>query len=221
MVFCESETVSTPLGTTQPLDLRRVLPAEAIQRDYRAAVTARDAEAVARSILQLLEHFGLTTTDARTQDVLLSFVLLSAAIGRAMSDLPPAVLGIGHVSTDQPTDPPYEYAVRSNYVWVDLIAWAYHWDRETILSLHPREAARYVQEIKLREIENKEWQYGLTEFAYDKNGRYKPFRKPLWMTQVLPKEGAKPEEPKTIKIPKRFLENSGPVIRIDELVAKD
>lgn len=225
MVFLEPERIATPIGLSHPLDVRRVLPAEEILKEYRAAVTARDGAAVARSVLTLLSHFGLSAEYA--VDALLAFALLYSAVNRLMQVLPPAVLGVGNLSSDA-RPPPYDYPQRSAYTWIDMIASTYHWSREAILSLHPVEAARYVQEIKVREVEEKEWRYSLSELAYDhKTGRYKPMRKPAWMTAKLAEvmaqaaQGGRPPEPAKIKIPRKFLDNSGPVVRIEDLVAKD
>lgn len=63
---------------------------------------------------------------------------------------------------------------------VHQLAEAYSWTQEEILNLVPEVAWCYLQEIQLSRHEKEEFEYGLSEVAYDKKGQYKDYQKLPW-----------------------------------------
>jgi hypothetical protein len=63
---------------------------------------------------------------------------------------------------------------------VHRLAGAYHWTEEEVFSLVPEVAWCYLQEIQLSEHHREEFQYGLSDVAYDKKGQYKDYQKLPW-----------------------------------------
>jgi len=63
---------------------------------------------------------------------------------------------------------------------VHQLAEAYSWAQETILNLVPEVAWCYLQEVQLSRHEREEFEYGLSEVAYDKKGQYKDYQKLPW-----------------------------------------
>ncbi|MHA2063868.1 MAG: hypothetical protein ACXABY_05715 [Candidatus Thorarchaeota archaeon] len=94
-----------------------------------------------------------------------------------------------------------DYTNRELAVIVDTIASAYGWSVDIILTLQPEAAACYVQEIMLGHWEAREFQWKLSEVAFDKNGKYRSFPKPIWYTEV---HGPTVEEAKAM-VPARFI----------------
>lgn len=94
-----------------------------------------------------------------------------------------------------------DYEHRDLAVIVNMLAAAYGWKQEQILSLSPEVVSCYVQEILLDEWKRNEFQYLLSEVAYNEKGKYKPFPPLSWYTII---KGPTVKEA-TMKIPKRFL----------------
>lgn len=218
-MFLEPEVIKTPCGLSAPLDVRRCLPAEEILSAYRTASQGHDSLGAVRSFFSLLTLCEIKTDSHRLCDVLNTFLLLVDGLTRAMQDLPAAVtIGSGTIRFGT-QGPVYDYPERGRYAWVDMLAYNYHWSRAEILALHPREAARFVQEIKLHEWEEWEWQYARSDLAYDKQGKFKRPQKPAWMTTNMTPQKAQ-EDIKPIRIPRKFLDGAGDIISA-ATIAKD
>ena len=88
----------------------------------------------------------------------------------------------------------YDYPDR-NWAWVvHKLASRYGWTRHYIMDLYPEEAACYLQEILVSELNEAEERHSLSELAYrydsvSKRSHYQPLPKPGWM---LPKVDIKP-----------------------------
>lgn len=103
-----------------------------------------------------------------------------------------------------------DYDNRELAIIVDAIAHAYGWSVESIFNLQPDVAACYVQEIMLRDWQDRDFAYRLSEVAYDKDGKLIDFPAPGWYTKVV---GPTVEEA-TGPIPVKFMPK-GVVIGVD------
>lgn len=86
----------------------------------------------------------------------------------------------------------WEYDERLWYSWVHLLAKSYGWNIEYISELDVDDAFALLQEISLNEQFDKEWQYGLSENAYEydkasKKSKLRPLPRPSWMTTATEK----------------------------------
>lgn len=85
-----------------------------------------------------------------------------------------------HKSPESKTKSSIDYPNRSLVGIVDMIASEYHWDEEYILNLPPEAVWCYVQEILLSRHKKREFEYSLSDVAYDKKGQYKDYQKLPW-----------------------------------------
>ena len=92
---------------------------------------------------------------------------------------PKATLPWMTIQTKQPKTNA-DYPNRGLASIIHQIAEAYHWTKEEILDLVPEVAWCYIQEIQLSRHDRREFEYGLSEVAYDKRGQYKDYQKLPW-----------------------------------------
>jgi len=90
---------------------------------------------------------------------------------------------------DESAKEPWEYDDRSDYLWVHVIAGAYHWELDTILNLPVKDAVAYVTEILATRQGEHEFIYALSEVAYPydkatKRQIFKPLHRPAWMVAL-------------------------------------
>lgn len=82
---------------------------------------------------------------------------------------------------------PWDNPLRSDILWVHLIASRYNWSKEEIEHLWPEDAIAFVQEILSDQQQENEFIHQLSEVAYEynkstKKSHYKPLQRPMWMT---------------------------------------
>lgn len=134
---------------------------------------------------------GLVTEEvrqAKPAEILIGFVMLTA-LNKPSGDLPFMQEKQDRAEYD------YDYPNRGLAYWVSRLSACYGWTSEHILEqLTPEEAACYMQEAIIRDHENKEFAYRLSEVAYPIIGsgksaraRYRPYPGPSWMAKKLPK----------------------------------
>lgn len=109
---------------------------------------------------------------------------------------------------------PWEYEGRSWYFWLNLLSEKYGWNMDYISLLDIDDAIGLYQEIEIDRQLQKEWEWGLSEIAYQydkasKSSKFHPLSRPSWMMPIAPK-------PKIIKIKRDFLP-VGNVIGTNEL----
>ena len=93
----------------------------------------------------------------------------------------------------------WDYEGRLWYLWVHLLAKAYGWTEEYISELEIESGLAFIQEAMVEEQLRREWEWSLTEFAYDiKTSRLKPLPRPNWMRAVR-------KEPKKTKMLRMML----------------
>ena len=85
--------------------------------------------------------------------------------------------------------PSYHYSGRYIAWWVHQLSWHYGWSRDDIMALWPEEAAAYLQEIMVQELDDFERIRSLSElsYSYDKatqKSRFIPTPKPNWMVDA-------------------------------------
>ena len=126
---------------------------------------------------------------------------------------------------DRPLDTvSWDYKGRLWYVWAHLLASAYGWTEEYISGLEIESGLAFVQETMVEDQLRKEWEWSLTEMAYEfnkasKTSRYKPLPRPNWMKEIR----KAPKKTKMLKsmLPVGVIENlSGIALHgIDENIA--
>lgn len=98
---------------------------------------------------------------------------------------------------------PWDYPFRDWVWWLNLFASKYGWSEEQISKLDFDDAIALYQEIQVEDQMEKEWQYGLSELAYEyipstKKSKFRPLHRPSWM--LVTKDNYKPKTPKKVKI---------------------
>lgn len=96
----------------------------------------------------------------------------------------------------------WDYEGRTWYMWSHMLASKYGWTLEYIADLYFEDAIALIQEILLEDQLQKEWEWSLTELAYQPNkvtkqSEFKSLPRPSWMTGM--RRVTKPIE--TAKIP--------------------
>lgn len=102
----------------------------------------------------------------------------------------------------------WEYEGRSWYFWLNIFAESYGWTAEQISKLDLDDAIALYQEIIASDHAKREWEYGLSEVAYEyvpsmKKSKYRPLQKPLWMMPT--KTGTRKTPQPKIKILKSMM----------------
>lgn len=87
----------------------------------------------------------------------------------------------------------WEYEGRTWFYYAHILSSAYGWSLEYIAELDPAEAMSLIQEIFTDDQLEKEFNYSLSELAYqyDKNTKksnFKPMKRPYWMRPLAPTE---------------------------------
>lgn len=113
----------------------------------------------------------------------------------------------------------WEYEGRGWYFWLNIFAEAYGWTAEKVSRLDLDDAIALYQEIVASDHARREWEYGLSEVAYEymastKQSRYKPLQKPSWMMPTAETATRKTTQPK-IKILKSMMP-LGNVVDLDK-----
>lgn len=110
---------------------------------------------------------------------------------KRMNSLEPVVPFLQGIATSAGEDF-WTYPGRVGVLWIHMLASRYHWSRAEIENLFPEEAATFIQEIMYDEFLTKEWEYSLSELAYepqkDGKSRYRPFPRPSWIGSKKPKK---------------------------------
>ena len=97
----------------------------------------------------------------------------------------------------------WDYEGRSWYVWAHLLAKAFNWSLEYIAELVIDDAIALIEEIFVQDQLDKEWEWSLSELAYDgKSGKHKPLPRPNWMSSGYVD---KKEELMKTKMPKHMM----------------
>lgn len=106
----------------------------------------------------------------------------------------------------------WEYEERTWYAWVHILAGSYHWVIEYIAELDVDDAFALIQEISIQAQYDREWQYGLSDVAYEydkssKVSRLKPLPRPSWMTRATHTAKSRIENRSSVVVrtPKSFI----------------
>ncbi len=153
-------------------------------------VRRRDSGACVSTIIEYVEAaIGEKLTDPGKADwrpLFFGFLKL-----KRMNSLEPIVPFLKDIAKPSGEDS-WTYPGRVGVLWIHILASRYHWSRTEIEDLFPEEAAVFIQEIMYDEFLTKEWEYSLSELAYepqkDGKSRYRPFPQPSWMGSKKPKK---------------------------------
>jgi len=121
-------------------------------------------------------------------------------------------------SEEASDEPPWDYDGRDWYWWVNRFSKSYGWSTNQVAVLDIDDAVGLLQEILVDEQSDREWDYGLSEMAYEyvpstKKSKFRPLQKPKWMQVTM--KNYKPKPVKKIKILVSMLPQ-GFVINLDE-----
>lgn len=138
---------------------------------YHGNLADHKAVDILRSLVTIINHNGLTA---------------EAIFLKNRPDHP-------HQKPDEPEL--YDYEGRFYAQWIDMLAAEYGWSEEAILGMNFNRSAFYMQEILIRQFHKREWEYRLSELAYQydphsKKSKYVALDKPLWMTKGADKATA-------------------------------
>lgn len=146
---------------------------------------ADGAKEMARAIGDYLSLIGLETDGATGTEVLVAYAEVRA-LNNWQWDLPFMREERGPMKP-----PPYDYPDRNWAWWVHKLSSRYGWSRDEIFDLWPEEAACYLQEIFVSEIDESEARRSLSELAYrydkgSKRSHFIPTPRPAWMVDSGP-----------------------------------
>jgi hypothetical protein len=94
----------------------------------------------------------------------------------------------------------WDYEDRTWYIWSHLFAQKYGWTLEYIANLDVDDAIGLAQEIAVEEQLKKEWEWIISEIAYQSKDGFKELPRPDWMLHP-----SKPPTISTVKIRKEFM----------------
>jgi len=105
----------------------------------------------------------------------------------------------------------WDYEERTWYVWLHLLAKEYGWDVEYIAELDVDNALALIQEISLQDQFQREWEWSLSEVAYEydkgsKKSKLRALPRPPWMSMGSRSYQKSLEQPaKQIKMKRIFM----------------
>lgn len=106
---------------------------------------------------------------------------------------------------------PWDYDERVWYSWVHMLAGNYSWTLEYISELDVDDALALIQEISLQDQFNREWEWGLSEVAYEyekstKKSKLRKLERPSWMRQanIRYKQAVEEQKP-TVRVNPAFI----------------
>lgn len=110
-------------------------------------------------------------------------------------------------SASRGKEPPWDYEGRTFYIWADLLASNYSWSMFDITYMDIDDAVCLLQEILVREQQEREFLWSTSEIAYPynkntKKSEFRPLPRPDWMRPTLAHVAGKI---KRVKLPKAML----------------
>lgn len=105
---------------------------------------------------------------------------------------------------------PWNYDERTWYVWLHLFAKEYGWNIVYIADLDVDDALALLQEMSMQEQFQKEWEWSLSEVAYEynkstKTSKLRELPRPAWMKMGSRSYQKSLEHPKQIKMKRSFM----------------
>ena len=167
--------------------LRLWFALEDICSKLKEAVEGGDTQAVSLLICSYLS--AASCEDVETfQNVVWEEAATAFADVRALNS-PRLQFPLFNVGEDTPDMVSWDYKGRLWYLWVHLLAKAYGWTEECISELEIESGLAFIQETMVEDQLKKEWEWSLTELAYEynqasKTSRYKPLPRPNWMRAI-------------------------------------
>lgn len=95
---------------------------------------------------------------------------------------------------------PWEYDGRLWYKWAYALSKEFGWSLEYVAELDPDDGIALLQEILVNDQLEKEWQWGMSEIAYQynettKKSEFKEYPRPIWMQKEVRKPPTKAKIP--------------------------
>lgn len=174
-----------------PLKLGKFFQLEQLKRNFHIAISNKNKVEFKKTLFALIElQTDEQIVNPNFLNVLRSYVEIvnNNALEAEAVFLRPAPVDKTETKTEIKR-PRWDYDGRTAALWIDAFARNYGWDLAKILELDINTAAYLYQEILINEQYEKEWQYGLTEFAYptDSSGKshFQPLPRPYWMRENI------------------------------------
>jgi hypothetical protein len=177
-----------------PLRLGDFFTLEELRDKFLSAVRKKDKKLFKKYLLETLE---LQTKEKVNPPDLITALRSLVEIyknnkidAEAVMLVPPPKNPNPKLNATQQEQDRWDYKTRYVAQWIDAFARAYHWSLEQIINLEVNVATYLFQEIRVNEQFEKEWQYSLSELAYqDKDGsgtrRFVPLKRPYWMNEHI------------------------------------
>jgi hypothetical protein len=175
---------------------------EDMRSKLKEAVEGGDTQAVSLIICSYLSAASNENIEI-FQDTIWEEVAIAFADVCALNS-PRLQFPLFNVDEDKPLDTvSWDYEGRLWYLWVHLLAKAYGWTAEYIAELEIEDGLAFIQETTVEDQLRKEWEWSLSEMAYEynkaaKTSQYKPLPRPNWMRAIR-------KEPKKTKMLKMML----------------
>jgi hypothetical protein len=175
---------------------------EELRSNLKEAAESGDTTAVSRLLCFYLSAASCENIevfqDANWEEVAIAFAEIDA-LNLPRMNFP--LFEFAHKKLDDPAV--WEYDGRTWYLWVHVLAKAYGWTEEYISGLEIETGLALIQEAMVEDQLQKEWEWSLTEIAYQydagsKTSRFKPLPRPGWM-------GGGKKPPKKTKMLKEML----------------
>ena len=176
--------------TLQRLPLRGWAKLEEIKKAIDDAISTKDSNNYFLALVQFIE-MASSTPPKIEWDKLPWFEFLSVYSDAIRINTPSLQFPVLVGEKGETKKQPWEYEGRSWYFWLNLFAKNYGWNEEVIGEMDIDTAIGLYQEILIDGQFEKEWQYSITEIAYEyqehsKKSVYKPLDRPEWMLPLAP-----------------------------------
>lgn len=164
-----------------------------LQKTFFDSIRALDKDAFKKSLTEIIE---LQTKKKLPEDSNLAKAIVSVVEIVKFNEfenppvalIPPPRPKETKVKKEKPER--WEYPGEYMAEWIDYFARNYGWSLDAILNLDIDVAGYLLQEIFLEQQFKKEWDYNLSELAYQydehtKKSTHKPLKRPYWMSEQI------------------------------------
>lgn len=216
----------TKYSVTRP-KLREWLSIEKIRTKAIESAEKRDSKFVDHllSYLSALLHIPISNIENKPWYEVVEGYYLSSIECSPKLDL--SIISSSRKPKDAPDamPDPWEYDERTWYSWCNMLSKAYGWNIQYNAELDVDDAIALIQEISLEDQFEKEWEWSLTEVAYEynkstKKSKLRTLPRPDWMKRASRFVADEIKKPKPVASVKPSFVPVG-VVLLDEKENKD